>query len=116
MPRSVTEKLQITAPAPLNENSDYESWVSFASTRVVFPQDHLLLPPGEIQEPALVDMPLTVAGQTDVTNASEIATLRAGFLKHDMVATDDQYQMEHEDLFYGDAGGFVERNNLLDRI
>lgn len=115
MPRSITEKFQVIGPAPLNENEDYESWVSFESARVPFPQDYLQLPPELIQEPALMQMPLLVAGQTDVTNASETPTLRAGYLKHDMVAADDMYTMEHQDLFYGDAGGFVERNNYLDR-
>jgi hypothetical protein len=33
-----------------------------------------------------------------------------------MGMTDDLYTGEHCDHFYGDADGFVERNNYLDRL
>jgi hypothetical protein len=56
-----------------------------------------------------------LAGSTDVSNMSKIEALRKGFTKAEMKGTDDQYTGEHCDLFYGDAGGFVERNNYLDR-
>jgi hypothetical protein len=57
-------------------------------------------------------MPLVQAGSTDPTGVSG---LDKGYDRKDMKGTDDLYTGEHADLFYGDAGGFVERNNYLDR-
>jgi hypothetical protein len=54
-------------------------------------------------------------GNTDVTGDVFPKSLEDGFHKKPMKGTDDQYTGEHVDLFYGDAGGFVERNNYLDR-
>jgi len=43
-------------------------------------------------------------------------SLRKGFDKKKLLMTDDEYTREHNDPFYDDVGGFVERNNMLDRI
>jgi len=42
--------------------------------------------------------------------------LRKGFSKKKLLQTDDEYTREHNDPFYDDVGGFIERNNMLDRI
>jgi hypothetical protein len=58
---------------------------------------------------------LSVAGESDVSKDTNPESFREGFTKRKMKGTDDQYTGEHVDHFYGDAGGFVERNNYLDR-
>ena len=53
----------------------------------------------------------------DVTNNEMTPdALRKGFSKKKLLQTDDEYTREHNDPFYDDVGGFVERNNMLDRI
>lgn len=86
------------------------------------------LPPGmdiEDQERADIrQMGINTAGnmpeplaQGDVTNFELDATsLRNGFHKKALLQTDDEYTREHNDAFYDDVGGFVERNNYLDRL
>lgn len=56
------------------------------------------------------------AGSTDVTDDVNIPNLVRGYTGHKMGMTDDLYTGEHVDHFYGDADGFVERNNYLDRL
>jgi hypothetical protein len=58
----------------------------------------------------------------DVTN-SEVTphTLRTGFSRKKLLSTDDEYTREHNDAFYDvvevdGVEGFVERNNMLDRL
>jgi hypothetical protein len=52
----------------------------------------------------------------DLTNHELNATsLRKGFDKKPLLQTDDMYTREHQDAFYDDVGGFIERNNYLDR-
>jgi len=53
----------------------------------------------------------------DVTSAELSAVdVRRGFSKKKLLQTDDEYTREHNDAFYDDVGGFVERNNMLDRL
>ena len=78
------------------------------------------LPPGmEIgnqMRKQLTNMPLSLAGRTDVSsNVTSPESMLKGFTRLEMKGSDDQYTGEHVDHFYGDAGGFVERNNYLDR-
>ena len=86
------------------------------------------LPPGmDIEDQELTDqrqMGINTVGnmgnalaQGDLTN-SEVSpmSLRKGFDKKDLLQTDDAYTREHNDAFYDDVGGFVERNNYLDRM
>jgi hypothetical protein len=42
-------------------------------------------------------------------------SLIKGYDKKKLLQTDDVYTREHNDAFYDDVGGFVERNNYLDR-
>lgn len=125
------EKFQITVPA---KEEDGEPWASFESQRTdqscvssfraknagdMDTTRFNLMPPGmDIgnQEVAEINpMPLSVAGESDVSADTNPASFAQGFKKREMKGTDDQYTGEHVDQFYGDAGGFVERNNYLDR-
>lgn len=86
------------------------------------------LPPGmDIEDQELNDirqMGINTAGnmgdalaQGDLTNMEVNAySLRKGFDKKELLQTDDAYTREHNDAFYDDVGGFVERNNYLDRM
>ena len=86
------------------------------------------LPPGmDIEDQELADirqMGVNVAGnfpttlaQGDYTNHEvNRQSLREGFDKKALLQTDDEYTREHNDAFYDDVGGFVERNNYLDRL
>lgn len=46
----------------------------------------------------------------------DASALRKGFSKKKLLQTDDEYSREHNDAFYDDVGGFIERNNMLDRM
>jgi len=86
------------------------------------------LPPGmDIEDQEFCDirqMGINTAGnmtnslaQGDLTNFEVTAdSLRKGFHKKTLLQTDDEYTREHNDAFYDDVGGFVERNNYLDRL
>jgi hypothetical protein len=86
------------------------------------------LPPGmDIEDQELNDirkMGISIAGNMpseyatgDLTNNEVNAmSLRTGFDKKKLLQTDDEYTREHNDAFYDDVGGFVERNNYCDRM
>lgn len=85
------------------------------------------LPPGmDIEDQEICDirqMDVNTAGNYptrlaagDRTQDLKPETLRKGFDKKKLLQTDDQYTREHNDAFYDDVGGFVERNNMLDRM
>ena len=119
------EKFQIITHAGVPATTD--SWVPQSSVR----QSQASVPAAEgrfNQMPPGIDnsnqcsaeinaMPRSLAGSTDVTNCAAPRALHPdkGFTKHEMKGTDDSYTGEHVDHFYGDSGGFVERNNYLDR-
>ena len=125
------EKFQITVPA---KDEAEEPWVSFEANRdpsgtppwcSESPEDvdnrkFNQLPPGmDINNQLNVqieNMPLSMAGESDVSKDTNPGAFAKGFTKREMKGTDDQYTGEHVDHFYGDAGGFSERNNYLDRM
>jgi hypothetical protein len=116
---SLAEKFQITVPAAFE---DGEAWADVNSTRIHegVPPPKVAgrfnkMPPGYDATSKLDCFSSSLAGQSDVTNSITPESLEHGFLKKPMKGTDDQYGGEHIDLFYGDSGGFVERNNYLDR-
>jgi len=109
----IQEKLQITAPKAKVEQDD--QWVLPPSVQRHVPHNRHELPPLNIDAATQKNMPLVLAGSTDVTDSVNPADLKRGFDLHPMLMTDDQYMGDHQDHFYGDAGGFVERNNYLDR-
>jgi hypothetical protein len=87
------------------------------------------LPPGmDITEQVLTEqnsMPLSMAGETDESNAVNTGNVRKGWIKRDFSPVEDMYTNEHVEEFYGEAKGtddggdkitgFLERNNYLDR-
>jgi hypothetical protein len=115
---SLAEKFQITVPFKEKEG---DSWVSAKSARKTE------CTPTSAAGSKFNEMPVGYqieeknpfahgfGGDTDVTGGITPQSLVDGFHKKPMKGTDDQYTGEHVDLFYGDAGGFVERNNYLDR-
>jgi hypothetical protein len=90
------------------------------------------LPPGmdiEAQENADIhEMGINSGGglgndraRGDRTQDINKRSLKQGFNRHPLRATDDMYTREHNDAFYDEievdgAVGFVERNNTLDRM
>jgi hypothetical protein len=78
------------------------------------------LPPGtDMEDQELTDqrkMPMVMSGESDVSKDYSKAALGKGFTPRPMSATDDEYSNQHDDAFYDDLGGFVERNNMLDRL
>lgn len=125
------EKMQITVPA---KDEAGEGWASFQSARdsqsevpqfcpntSADPDGNKFnkMPPGmdiSNQNSAEINnMAFVMAGESDVSKDTNPGAFDNGFTKRQMKGTDDQYTGEHVDHFYGDAGGFVERNNYLDR-
>lgn len=124
------EKFQITIPA---RDEDGEQWQTFEQNRDVrnlpewcnYDAEEVdgrkfnMLPPGmDISNQwrsEINQQPMVMAGESDVSKDTNPAAWRYGYTKRKMRGTDDQYTGEHVDHFYGDAGGFVERNNYLDR-
>jgi hypothetical protein len=81
------------------------------------------LPPLGIDEPVVRadQMKLVTAGDSDVSQQTGAKAFspdidRGGFTRHQMKNTDETYTGEHAEQFYGDSGGFAERNNYLDRL
>lgn len=113
----VQEKYQKTFTQPAEQHE----WVSSASARRTQGVGRKLnrLPPGtNIENQAdsqQNDFPMSLAGDSDIS-ADASSGLEKGFTKRAMKATDDEYTNQHNDAFYDDLGGFVERNNMLDRI
>ena len=142
---SLTEKFQISIPDYVPE--DGEQWASFDSARktrvttngtiaatgrfggVERVNNMNEMPTGMDLDkgPAGNQMPLRVAGSTDVTDDVNPWDLKRGWSRKSMGMTDDEYTGQHTDYFYDavkgndDGGGpqyegFVERANYLDRL
>ncbi len=140
MSRIVQEKFQVEFQDP----GERHEWVSDRSARVkkgtpgresrgthdyVCQMNNAVqfesLPPGadgEVQE--LTDQPdmaLVMGGETDVSHDCNPEAVRQGFTRRKMRPTDDMYTREHNDAFYDEVTvdgvtGFIERNNMLDRM
>jgi FtsP/CotA-like multicopper oxidase with cupredoxin domain len=96
-----------------------EAWSNATSTQEDYRKFNLPPPGMEIENQFRSqrdNMPLSMEGETDVSKDANAQSLARGFKKQEMRPSDDCYTGEHVDHFYGDAGGFVERNNYLDRI
>lgn len=85
------------------------------------------LPPGsDITDAEMTDarvMPMggSLGSGTQVTDDVTAKSLREGFDRMPLLGTDDMYTREHNDAFYDEVSvdgqvGFVERNNMLDRM
>lgn len=63
----------------------------------------------------------TLEAQGDRTQDLTPKSVRTGFDYKKLLPTDDQYSREHNDAFYDEVEvdgnvGFIERNNMLDRL
>lgn len=83
------------------------------------------LPPGmDIEDQEVTDQrrfATTMSGESDVSEDYNSQSIRQGFTRRPMRATDDEYSNQHNDAFYDEmtvdgVTGFVERNNVLDRM
>lgn len=83
------------------------------------------LPPGsDGEDQELSDqrvMTLTMGGETDVSKDWNPEAVKNGFTRRALRPTDDMYTREHNDAFYDEitvdgVTGFIERNNMLDRM
>lgn len=126
----IQEKSQIVAPGKIN---DGEGWASFESVRNTHSVEHQEvdqfndMPPGQDIgnqrrcDPAEYQgFTNGFGGDTDVSGDVTHLSLATGYQRLPMAPTDDLYNDEHVDLFYGTVKedgveGFVERNNYLDR-
>ena len=136
---SLAEKFQITAPPEPEPGHTWttldtyrrtgEAGFAHSTTKNAFGVSSAQfneMPPGEdisnTPRKRINNMPLSMAGETDVSNNVTTENLHRGFFRAPMQGTDDQYSGEHIDLFYGEVEdelgncGFVERNNYLDRL
>lgn len=118
------EKFQIITPT---KEEGCEPWATFESARDLNGeratgniQVVLDMPPGmdgsNQDSTEQNGMPFVLAGSNDVSKeVYKPSAMECGYAKLDMKGSDDLYTGEHVDHFYGDAGGFCERNNYLDR-
>jgi hypothetical protein len=119
------EKFQIITPG---KEEAAEPWATFESARDLDGEratgdTQVILNPPPGMDIANQDsteqnsMPFQLSGSSDVSKEMYSAeALGCGYSKLDMKGSDDMYTGEHVDHFYGDSGGFAERNNYLDRI
>jgi hypothetical protein len=127
---SLAEKFQLTVPTKTNGGME---WASPESVRVIdnLPKPdhgtkHNIMPPGMdiANQPNITNFVHGFGGDTDVSQHVSAKALNSGmgFTRIKMKGTDDQYSSEHIDLFYGEVedengnAGFIERNNMLDRM
>lgn len=139
----VQEKFQVNYPRAVDDNGN--SWVTDKSARVkkgapgreklprgdrsAKSMDNAVaynsLPPGsDIEDQEITDqrvMPSVMSGETDVSHDWNAEAVANGFMRRRMRSTDDMYTREHNDAFYDEitvdgVTGFIERNNMLDRL
>jgi hypothetical protein len=141
MSRIVQEKFQVDNPQNANDDA-HSGWVSDKRARTrkglqtrtpaglfeSYRDDGLNhLPPGmDIEDQEIADLhpqptPGCLGSGSQVTDDVTLSALRAGFDRKQCCPTDDQYTREHNDAFYDTitvdgVEGFVERNNMLDRM
>lgn len=128
MPGILQEKFQVDNAPNANDDA-HNGWASHGSARTKkglnAPRGTTPLPPGmDIGNQTRTDqnaMPLVMSGTSDVSMDTNAESLRKGYSRKAMRATDDEYSNAHVDAFYdevkvdGDVG-FAERNNVLDRM
>lgn len=129
------EKFQTIADRPPSSSHEWASAESARRTRGVehgtVTESNMnggklnCLPPGQNisdQELANTYTPKRVmGGETDVSRDWNPGAVEKGYTRLKMRPTDDAYNNEHYDLFYGEATvdgdtGFVERGNTMDRL
>lgn len=122
------EKFQVDNPRSAADDA-HGGWAKHGSARTKkglnAPRGTTPTPPGmNIANQVRTDqnaMPLVMSGESDVTKDNNPESRRQGFTRLEMRATDDEYSNAHADAFYDEMSvdgkvGFVERNNVLDRL
>jgi hypothetical protein len=118
---SLQEKFQIITPAKPEAEAQWENPAFVRRTLEYGPSGYYAkfnrMPVGYITgDNGMAQFTAGFGGDTDVSGGVTPKSLGQGYERKDMKNSDDQYTGEHVDLFYGDSGGFVERNNYLDRL
>ena len=141
MPGILQEKFQVDNPQQRNDDAEGRGWVEARSARVKKnmpggmdqcgpdPSTNALflnsLPPGmDIEHQEVTDQRkfgMVMGGESDESRDWNPEAVRNGFQRKSMLATDDEYTKAHNDAFYDEMTvdgetGFVERNNMLDRM
>lgn len=125
MSKIVQEKFQVDYP-PAKDNG-YTEWTSDSSARRTRSAGNRLnqMPPGmdigDQKNSLQNEQRFTMSGQDDVSADYSAEALRRGYTPRTMRPTDDMYTREHNDAFYDEVKvdgvtGFLERNNMLDRM
>lgn len=142
MTRVVQEKFQVYYQDPRTEEQ-FESWKTDSSARskkgIPGREGHeggdinsryannaaffTSLPPGaDIEDQEVTDqrkMDINLSGSRPGGDQTQVITpkiFKDGFVKRAMSPTEEEYTHSHQDTFYDDWGGFVERGNVLDRM
>jgi hypothetical protein len=141
MTKIVQEKFQVDYPQQRNDDA-HSGWASDKSARTrkalqtrasngnfesFLGDRYNRLPPGQnIDDQELADIPREPYGSsletgTQVTDDVTTKSLREGFDRKKILSSDDEYTREHNDAFYDTVEvdgveGYVERNNMLDRM
>lgn len=130
MSKIVQEKFEVRYPRK-PEGSEGGRWASDETARVRKAAHSKLnqLPPGHdicSQDIAdIPDQPDVMSGESDVSHDYTAQAVKYGYTRRKMSPADDMYTREHNDAFYdeikletedGVNTGFLERNNLLDRL
>lgn len=125
MSKVVQEKFQVDYPLAKDDNGN--TWVSDSSARRSYAAGKRLnqLPPGmdiaDQKNSCQHDQPLSMGGEGDVSRDYNTEAVKDGFSRRTLRPTDDMYTREHNDAFYDEVKvdgvtGFLERNNMLDRM
>lgn len=130
MSKIVQEKFEVRLPRK-PEGIENTGWASDKSARVKkgltsgTQAQYGTLPQGmDIEDQESSDIrvqPSSMGGETDVSHDWNSQAVREGFTRRQMSPTDDMYTREHNDAFYDEITvdgqtGFLERNNMLDRL
>lgn len=145
MPGILQEKFQVDNPQQRNDDAEGRGWTSDKSARAKKntpgregreggdPGSRAMnnavgfnsLPPGtDLEDQEMTDQrrfDTVMSGASDVSRDFNAEAVAKGFQRKAMRPTDDEYSNAHVDAFYdeikvdGDVG-FVERNNVLDRL
>lgn len=125
MSKIVQEKFEVRYPSA--KDNGLTEWTSDKSARRTrgAGRDLNEMPPGmniaRQRNSMQNDQPLSMGGQTDVSADWNQEAVRNGFSRRQLRPTDDMYTREHNDAFYDEVTvdgvtGFLERNNMLDRL
>lgn len=116
------EKMEFLLPKPTRPANNNE-WQDQKDTgrKVSFSDSLNKMPILDLEEESNnTFLPLTFAGTRSEDSCTTSESIVKGYVRQVMLPTDDNYQGEHAEPFYGEiegeAGvGFVERNNVCDR-